>query len=258
VTDRPQNAFLRSLGEESYRGLAEHLAPVDLRLGQKLQDAERSVEWVHFPETCLLSILTRDEDGGTVETTMVGAEGALMLLEACGSGTSSADCFIQIDGRAWRAPAATCRTAMLSDPDFAKCALALFELQTIESRQSGLCQGLHSVEPRFARWLLEAHERADGRNPMPLTQEFIAAMLGVRRTTVTVFAVQLQKAGLIGYARGRVELLDLEGLEARACSCRQVTREHRRRLWLEPARGERAAARRRAAPPPPSLSDGPP
>ena len=107
-------------------------------------------------------------------------------------------------------------------------------MQLTESRQSGMCQALHGVEPRMARWLLDSLERCGGRNPLPLTQEFMAAMLGVQRTTVTAFATQLQKAGLISYQRGRVEVVDAAGLESRACECRRTMAEQRRRLGLKP------------------------
>ena len=133
---------------------------------------------------------------------------------------------------AWRAPAAACRDLARSDPAFAARAWTLVEQQLTESRLSGMCQALHPVERRLARWLLESMERSGGRNPMPLTQEFIASMLGVQRTTVNSFAIQLQKAGLITYMRGKVEVLDAAGLERRACTCRPAARAERRRLHL--------------------------
>jgi CRP-like cAMP-binding protein len=238
MSERPRNAFLRSLGQESYALFSEHLSPIRMELGRMAYEVDGPVDWVYFPETALLSVVQTSEDGRGVETAAVGSEGGLLLLEACASGLSTTTCFTQIDGHAWRAPAAACRALMLSNEDFARCALRLFEMQAIESRQSGMCQALHSVEPRFARWLLECAERAGGRNPMPLTQEFIGAMLGIQRTTVTAFAGQMQKIGLISYTRGRVELLDLEGLEERACECRDVTREQRRRLGLEPVKSQ--------------------
>jgi CRP-like cAMP-binding protein len=128
---------------------------------------------------------------------MVGTEGAGSLLEACGSGRSSLTSLVQIDGLAIRAPASACRELAHTDPEFAAATWRLIELQMTESRQSGMCQALHPVEPRLARWLIECSERCAGRNPMPLTQEFISAMLGVQRTTVTAIASQLEKVGLI-------------------------------------------------------------
>ncbi len=89
---------------------------------------------------------------------------------------------------------------------------------------------MHPVEQRFARWLLESFDRCGGRNPLPMTQEFLAAMLGVQRTTVSSFAAGLQRKGLINYRRGRVEIVDRDGLEGLACDCRKVIVRQRERL----------------------------
>lgn len=236
MTARPDNAFLRGLDREAWAALAEQLTVVDLVAGDLMHQAEDRVDSVWFPETCLLSVLTAAEQGETVETAMVGNEGGLGVLEACGSGRSHATSMVQIAGRAWKAPASAVRTLVLSHPGFAASAWKLVELQMGESRQSGLCQAVHAVEPRMARWLLECSERTGERKVLALTQEFIAAMLGVQRTTVTAFAGQLQKAGLLQYSRGRVEIIDPSGLAQRACECRGATREQRRRLQLEPVR----------------------
>jgi len=232
---RPSNAFLRSLGSGAYNALAPHLGRVEMKLGAVLHRPGDRVEHVYFPESCLLSVLTNTAEGQSVETAMCGSEGALGLFEACGSGVAAGASLVQVDGPALRAPAAVIRSLVRSDEAFADRAWALIEFQMADARQSGMCRAVHSVEPRFARWLVESWERSAGRNPMPLTHEFIAAMLGVRRTTVTAFAVQLQKRGLIQYQRGRVEIVDTEGLEARACECRAAVRDHRLRLRLEPA-----------------------
>lgn len=238
MSDLSRNAFLRGLGREAFDLLAPHLTRVQLTLGEILYRPEDRIDHIYFPERCLLSVLTTDREGQTVETAMVGVEGALGLMEALGSGRTAMTTLVQVDGFAWRAPASACRALAMSNPDFMSQAWKLTEHQMTESRQSGMCQALHSVEPRLARWLLESLERSGGRNPMPLTQEFIASMLGVQRTTVTAFAAQLQKGGLIAYARGRVELLDAAGLEHRACECRSAIKAERERLELQPpARG---------------------
>ena len=230
MSDRPENAFLRDLSPQSFARLREQLGLVELTLASKLQRNQIATEWVYFPVSGLLSLISEDGEGQSVETSMAGNEGAAGLLEACGSGVSSVDCVVQVDGRAWRAPAAHCRHLTASDPAFAAIAWRLIEYQTAECRQSGLCQAMHSVEQRFARWLLESRDRCGGRNPLPITQEFLAAMLGVQRTTVSAFAAELQRKGLISYRRGRVELIDRERLEATACECRAVMAEQRQRL----------------------------
>jgi DNA-binding GntR family transcriptional regulator len=101
-----------------------------------------------------------------------------------------------------------------------------------------MCNALHTVENRLARWLLECAERCGGRTVLPLTQEFLGAMLGVQRTTVNTFAAQLQKAGLITYSRGKVTIVDAAGLEYYACECRRVTKDERARLGFEVQSGQ--------------------
>lgn len=194
------------------------------------------IEWVYFPETCLISLITMSSSGQGVETSMAGSEGVSGLIEALGSGRSQVHAVVQIDGRALRAPASACRALAASDPEFTGSAWKLAELVVFESRQSGLCQGMHPVEARFCRWLLESMERSAGRNPLPLTQEFMAAMLGVQRTTVSAFASQLQKEGLITYSRGQLNVVDVAAVGRRACECHDAVRRERDRLGF-PAGG---------------------
>jgi CRP-like cAMP-binding protein len=192
------------------------------------------VDFIYFPVAGLLSVLTETPDGQSVETAMVGNEGALGVIETMGSGVTPTTSLVQVDGHGIRMPAISFKAAATATPDILVRTFALLEVQITESRQSGMCQALHSVEPRFARWLLESMERSGGRNVLPLTQEFIAAMLGVQRTTVSGFAMQLQKAGLIKYSRGSVKLLDPAGLENVACQCRSELQRQRKRIGLEP------------------------
>jgi CRP-like cAMP-binding protein len=236
MSERPENAFLRSLSTRTYAALAEALEPVDIRAGDELHLADVTLKWVYFPVTCLLSILTSNPDGQTVETGMAGNEGAIGVLEALGGTSITTTTISQVDGRCLRLSAALFRRVIRDDPGALTAAMRLITVQMTESRQSALCQALHAVDRRLARWLLESSDRCGGRLVLPLTQEFIAAMLGVQRTTVSVFAAELQKRGLIRYSRGRVELLDTAALEDRACDCRQVTVAAREQQELEPIR----------------------
>ena len=226
------NAFLQSIAEHSFARLSENLKLMDLPLGQSVMKQGLSSEWVYFPESCLLSLVSLGDAGQTLETSMSGMEGAAGLLEACGSGHSSVDCIVQVDGTAWRTPAAHCRGLAFSDMAFNAKAWRLVEFQMAESRQSGLCQASHPVEARAARWLLESLDRSGGRNPLPLTQEFLASMLGVQRTTVSSVAAELQRQDLITYTRGQVRIKDVKGLQGVACECREFTRQQRSRLKL--------------------------
>ena len=233
MSSRPPNGFLQSLSPASYLRVSSNLKVVDLEHSRNVSHSGDPIEWVYFPVSCLISLITRSSSGQGVETSMAGNEGASGLVEACGGGVSQVQAVVQIDGRAWRWPAAACRALVSSDPEFAAQAWKLTELQLFEARQSGLCQGLHPVEARFCRWLLESIERSAGRNPLPLTQEFVAVMLGVQRTTVSAFASQLQKEGFITYSRGQLAVVDMAAVGRRACECHDAVRQERDRLGFQ-------------------------
>ena len=233
---RPANAFLRSLSPESFDRLNRNLAPVELALRSYIHTDEDVVEWVYFPETCLLSMISTGSEGQSVETSMVGNEGAAGLLEVCSSQRSHVDCLVQVDGRAWRAPAAACRSMAVADPDFVQCVLRFAELQLAEARRSAYCQAVHTAPQRLARWLTESLDRTGGRNPLPITQEFLAAMLGVQRTSVSNYASQLQREEIIRYKRGAVEITDPERLQDTACECRSYTVRQRSALGFQALR----------------------
>ena len=233
MIERPRNAFLRALSDETFEALSRRLEPVHLSVGDYTHHLEQRIDWVYFPEGCVLSLITVDEDGRGVETSMVGTEGAGGILEACAGELASVECVAQIDGRAYRAPASFCRELTASDPGFNIRVMQIADLQMIECRQSGFCQASHTAEQRLARWLAESSDRALGRNPLPLTQEYVAALLGVQRTTVSIYASALQREGIIRYRRGQIEILDFPQLDRRACGCRSIMRRQRRRLGYE-------------------------
>jgi CRP-like cAMP-binding protein len=207
---------------------------VRLELGLYLQHNGVRTEWVYLPTSSLLSMICTNAADQSVETSMAGNEGVAGLQEACGSQVSGVDCVVQVDGLALRAPGDLCRTMAMTNPSFSASAWKIVELQLLESRQSALCHAMHSVEQRFARWMLESMDRSGGRNPLPMTQEFLAAMLGVQRTTVSTYAAQIQREGVISYKRGRLAIVQKAKLEALSCECRRIVQEGRERLDLIP------------------------
>lgn len=234
MADRPTNTFLARLPDASWERLSQELRQVDLLLNDYIYRPGSIVETVYFPLSALISQVNRTISGQGVETAMAGIDGAAGLLESLGSGRSVWESMVQVDGVALAAPSRFIRWLAAEDPGFASCCWRLVEQQTMESQQSVACQALHAGEQRLARWILEAHDRTRGRNPLPLTQETLASMLGVQRTTVTAFQARLQDRGMIGLRRGRVEVLDREGLDHAACECRRAVRERRMLLGLEP------------------------
>lgn len=208
------------------------LQPFELRLGELVQTAHEPVEWVYFPLSGLLSLVYTSAEGHSVETGMVGREGASGLLAACGVGRAFVNHLVQIEGQALRAPASVCRSLYESSQTFREALARETEMLLVEGRQSVVCQALHSAEARCARWLLESRDRAGCGDVVPLTQEHLAAMLGVQRTTVSAVASTLQRDNLIRYSRGRISILDAPGLERAACECRDVLRRFRHTTGL--------------------------
>ena len=227
------NLWLAALAPEDREKLTARAQSFDLRLGDVVQTANEPIEWIYFPLRGLLSLVYTSEDGQTVETGMIGREGGSGMLAACGVGRAFVNHLVQIEGKAIRVPAAAPRALYETSAGFRAALWRLSEFMLIESRQSVVCQALHSAEARCARWLLESRDRGGCDETVPLTQEHLAAMLGVQRTTVSAVASTLQRDGLIRYSRGRIALVDVAGLERVACECRGVLRRFRRSVDLD-------------------------
>lgn len=225
--DRPENLLLRALPASEFERLSEHLKPVRLDLGDVLHPPGDPVETVHFIDVGLLSIVYSSPDGKSVEAGMVGREGASGLLEACSNGPSFMTVLVQVEGRGHRVPERVCRELAADSQAFRDAIWRYTELMLAESRQSVVCQASHEAESRCARWLMESRDRSGIEGRLPLTQEYLAAMLGVQRTTVVSIAGALQRRGLINYSRGKIDIVDAEGLDAAACDCRRALRDHR-------------------------------
>ena len=239
---RARNRLLDALSDADYDLLAEHLRPQEMKLHDVLYEAEDEVDTVWFPETGMASVISVMLDGDMIETAVIGREGCVGLTEACGSGVTFSRVIVQGPGRFWRAPTGAWRDAFGRSSNLRILVHDHLELMMTEARQVIACRNLHAVEQRLAWWLLECQDRlGDGR--LPLTQEFLAVMLGVQRTTVTEHASQLQEEGLIRYRRGLIELVDRHRLEERACECYGTT-QHFRQIIEE--RWARNGLRRRA------------
>lgn len=231
---RPANRALGSLSEADYAEIAPHLSAIDLVRGRILYDVDGTIDQVYFPCDGLVSFVAVTEEGASVEVAAIGKEGVVGGVDTLGDGRSRTRCIVQIPGAALR----------IAADDF----LAIHERNGAIRHMSALyCQGLlsqtlrsvacmafHSIEQRFCRWLLTARDQV-GRDTLELTQEFLAEMLGCQRTTVTVIAGSLQSAGLIRYQRGRIEIVDLAGLEEGSCDCYRQTKQIFARLF--PAEG---------------------
>ncbi|ACG79200.1 transcriptional regulator(cAMP-binding) [Phenylobacterium zucineum HLK1] len=224
-----QNSLLEALPADDYALLAPHLAQVELERGRLLYDPGDPIESVYFPHDGVISLMTLMDNGAAIESATIGPEGALGLMAAVAPRQSLSRALVQTPLRAARISAerlheAWSRSARLKDL-VDRHTEALFG----HAIQSVACNALHSVEARFCRWLLTCHDRIS-TDTVALTQEFLADMLGVQRTTVTAVARSLQEKGLIRYRRGVVDILDRGGLETLACECYGVIRRNYHRL----------------------------
>ena len=230
-----RNGLLRALPTEAYAQLAPYLEPVDMPRGQVLWQPDGPIDAVYFPRTAVCSILTPLVGERSVESATVGREGLVGMPVVLGASTTHSQAIVQIAGAVARVDAARLR-GWLASADGALAHLLRYAQALVEQMaQSVACNAKHPVEERCVRWLLATRDRV-GADRFERTHEFLAAMLGVRRATVTVTAGTLQRAGLIRYSRGKVTILDAERLEEVSCECYGVVRaQHERLLGGPPA-----------------------
>jgi CRP-like cAMP-binding protein len=209
--------------EEQYRAISRFLVPVDLPLGMRLGEPNEPQDFLYFPVSGLISVDALTERGESVEVGVIGREGFSGVYGILGHRQAAHSIIIQGAGAGLRIRTVILREEFLKHQQLAQLVHTFIYTQMVQMSQSVLCNRLHPVEMRMARWLLTACDRmqADSLN---ITQEFLAQMLGSRRTTVTVAAGQLQREGLIDYSRGRVRVVDRAGLEAKACECYGIVR----------------------------------
>src|SRR5262249_15856432 len=215
------NRLLAALPEQAIALLAPDLRQSTLPQGVVCYGAGDPIDQVYFPQTGMISLLVTTGDGAMVETSSVGREGAVGAQ--CGNGPclSFTRAIVQITGNFWiisapRFEAATSRSAQLRELIFSH-----IETLWAEAQQNAACNAIHDGSSRLCRWLLQCAYWT-GSDQVPLTQEFLAEMLGMRRTTVTLLAQELQKRGILRYSRGRITILDRAALEASACDCYEV------------------------------------
>jgi CRP-like cAMP-binding protein len=225
-----RNEILRRLGHDDWERLRPHLHVISLSFKQLLYEQGGKIDHVYFPDSGVVSVVKVMEDGMLIETGTVGNEGVVGLPAVFGIETSSSRVFCQVPGRALRVRADIVLAERRRGGQFAELLLRFANATLAMLSQSVACNRAHSLEERMCRWLLITHDRV-GADSFPLTQEFLAHMLGVRRPTVTLAGTALQRAGLIRYTRGKITIVDRHGLEDASCECyAQMRREFARSL----------------------------
>jgi CRP-like cAMP-binding protein len=227
-----RNRLLASLPADDLQMLSPHLVHLTMEKGALLCEPGDPIDYIYFPHDAVVSLMTMMRGGGSVESSTVGREGAFGLGACVAPRKALSRAIIQVAGRASRIEAAELQKVWEISPTLRSLVDRHAEALYGHAIQSVACNALHSVEARFCRWILCCQDRIDS-NRVALTQEFLADMLGVQRTTVTAVARALQASGLIQYRRGVVDILDRPGLEAISCECYDAVRRTYDRLLPE-------------------------
>jgi CRP-like cAMP-binding protein len=218
-----KNLLLEALPLVERRALDPHLKQVELKQHDILYDIRDPIRDVYFPLDAVVSLVVPLSTGETIETAMVGADGVVGAAAALNGRLSLSHAVLQIGGSALCCPAKTLKS-FVQEHAYMRGLLGAHEQALFaQAQQAAACNATHVVESRLAKWLLRAAD-LHGSDELPLTQEYIAHMLGVRRTSVTMVARTLQEAGLISYTRGKIKLLDVVSLRATACECYETVK----------------------------------
>ena len=218
------NNFLGSLPPADFERVMPSLEPVWLSARENLSNSEEA-RHVYFPEDAVVSHLVVFEDGGTVEAAMTGRDGVVGLGAVFGHFTPTHWSRVTVPGSALRMRADVFRQEFAASEAFRGLLLKYAARHSAQVAQRGACVSRHRVESRLAVLLLMLHDRA-GSDELPLTQELIARRIGTRRAGISEFAGGFQERGLISYSRGQLRIRDRGGLEAVACECYRLIREH--------------------------------
>jgi CRP-like cAMP-binding protein len=230
--DIPRNRILSSLPDEEVDLVLSMLEPEELAFGQVLIESDHPIEYVHFPERALVSMLGAADDSAAVEVAMIGRDGMVGLPLFFGLDRTLMRGYVQIAGSAWRMTAEHFRALLYQSATLERMVRRYAHASFFFAAQSSACNRLHNVMQRSARWLLTTQD-AVGAPRFRITHLVLAQMLGVRRATVTETAGLLQRAGHIAYNRGQVQIVDRPGLEEVSCSCYALIRREQERAMSD-------------------------
>lgn len=227
-----QNRVLASLDQKTFDRLKPYLQLVELVRGQTIDEIDGPIEDMYFVDRGLVSIVKTMSDGRVVEVGAAGTEGVTDAIALFGIDRAVLETIVQVPGRAYRIKRIVLMQEMERDAilrtmlrDYARFAIG-------QLARTAACNRLHALEGRSCRWLLIAHDNA-GADSFELTQEFLAMMLGVQRSGVSIVANMLKRAELISYSHGRVTIIDRRGIENAACECYAEARRELERIFRQ-------------------------
>ena len=218
TTNSLDNKLLAKLPRRDFEALAANLTHVSLPQGEIVYEAGDEVDHIFFPSGGMFSLLAVMRDGRAIETATVGREGVVGAMAGLGLYRSLVRTVVQLPVPASRIPASAFRRIVAASDAVRDLCIRYNEIMLTQARITAACNALHPIEERFCRWLLQSSDRA-ASDTVTLTQELLAEMLGVRRTSVTDVARKMQDKGVIAYARGVITILDRAELERFSCEC---------------------------------------
>jgi CRP-like cAMP-binding protein len=228
--DAKRNFLLCTLPTAERELLLPHLEPVTFLLGKTVYEPGERVDYCYFPTNSVVSLLYTMENGSTAEMGLVGNDGVTGVAVFLGGESTCSRAVVAVAGDALRLPAKRLQQEFAQSAPLQRSLLRYTQALITQVSQTAVCNRLHSVEQRLCRWLLLCHDRKN-RSDLLMTQELIANMLGGRRESVTVAAGHLQDAGLIHYCRGRISILDRDGVESNVCECYRIVENEVDRLF---------------------------
>jgi CRP-like cAMP-binding protein len=223
------NHLLASLLAADFELLRPHLRPVQLVQGAVLVEAGGPLTRVYFPHSGVISLVASLADGEMIEVAMVGRDSIFGASAALDGRISVTNAIVQLPGTASVLDVAYLRKASDKNSAFRTTLIRHEEVLFAQAQQSAACNAAHTVEARLSRWLLCMRDLSES-DTLPITQEFLAQMIGVQRNSVSIVANTLQQAGVIRYNRGLIEITDLEGLKKTSCECYEAVKAHYDRL----------------------------
>jgi CRP-like cAMP-binding protein len=224
-----KNFLLNRLDAATLGRISPNLTVIQLPLGEVLAETHARVEKVYFPHSGIISCVVETIGGGAIETGMIGRDGAFGSSQALDDKVSLNHVVIQIAAAASVMSSDSLRKAADELPALRGLLVKYEQFFLAQVQQTAACNALHDVQARTCKWLLRMQELVG--NDLPLTQEFLAQMMGVRRSSVSGVACELQKSGLISYSRGCIHIRDADLIRQRACECDGDVRSHYRRIF---------------------------
>jgi CRP-like cAMP-binding protein len=232
VGNRVGNKILLSIPDKEYGLILPHLEFLNMPHHLSLYEPGQPLEFVHFPNTGMVSLVIATEDGKTVEVGEVGKEGFAGVQAAVGINRNQVREIVQIAGDGFRVRIGALKSVLKSSPALQLILTRYAVVQGMQFAQTAACNRLHNIEQRLARWLLITQDRVDSTT-LAITHDFLATMLGTDRPTVSLAAGTLLKKKIIGYTRGAVQILSRTKLEESACECYEVIQQYNHEIGLK-------------------------